>query len=210
MSWKENLHWRYASKKFDPTKKLTEAQLTALLEAANLAPTSLGLQPFKIVSISNDAVKQKLLPFTFNQTQIVDASHVLVFANLKQVKEADIDALMQRSVRARGGDLADREGYKKMALGYSSQLSDEEVNTWTAKQAYIALGTLMTVAAELKIDACPMEGFQPIEYDRALGLTETSYTSAVVLPVGFRSEEDVLQDLPKVRKTLAELVDRID
>ena len=202
----EDLQWRYATKKFDASKKISEEQLNTLLEAARLSPTSYGLQPFHVFVVEDVDIREKLKPVSWNQSQIVDASHLLVFANQNEFDASLVDNYLTNVSETRGVALDQLKGYgdfmKSKLLDLPSALKD----SWTARQVYIALGNVMTAAANLKIDTCPMEGFERKAYDDILGLTEKSLTTTVVLPVGYRSEEDETQHYAKVRRATDDFV----
>lgn len=206
MSIIDSLEWRAAVKKFDSSKKVSAEDLETILSAGNLTATSMGLQPFRMVVVENEDLKKELLPFSFNQSQVVDGSHILVFAIETNLNDASIDALVQRTMDARGLSSEDLEGYRKSIGGYLSTMSQETKLSWATKQAYIALGTVMATAAELKIDSCPMEGFDPLQYQKLLDLESKNLMPVVILPVGYRSGEEQIANLPKVRKSLDEFV----
>ncbi|WP_430815481.1 NAD(P)H-dependent oxidoreductase [Carboxylicivirga sp. RSCT41] len=202
----EKLNWRYATKEFDVSKKLSNEQLDLLLEASNLAPSSFGLQPFSVIVIENDAIREKLKPAAWNQPQTTDASQLILFAVNTDLSEKDVDKFIQRISETRNIPAESLAEYDGMMKGFIKQMSKEDVINWQAKQAYIALGQLMVSAAVEGIDTCPMEGFDKNEFDNILGLKEKNLASVVMAAVGFRSADDKYQALPKVRKPLDELV----
>lgn len=202
----ESLNWRSAIKNFDPSKKVAEKDLETLIEAANLAPTSGGFQPFKLLVISNQELKEQLVEHTFGQKQVAEASHVLVFAYQTKVDESLVDNYIDRAVKARGVTHESMQQFAQGMKGFIANIDEAGKSTWVAKQAYIALGVVMSAAAELKIDSCPMEGFNPMKYQELLGLEKEGLMPAVVLPIGYRSEEDKYSQMPKVRKSREELV----
>jgi len=197
----ESLKWRASVRKYDTAKKVNEQDLETLLEAGNLTATSMGLQPFKIVVVSNDELKKQLVPMSYNQQQVGEASHVLVFAIETNINQNTIDAYIERAIELRKTTISDLQGYKDSMSNYISMMDEDTRATWATKQAYIALGTVMTVAAELKIDSCAMEGFEPLQYQELLNLESKKLMPVVVLPIGYRSEEEFMANLPKVRKT---------
>ncbi|WP_108424166.1 NAD(P)H-dependent oxidoreductase [Flagellimonas amoyensis] len=201
----EHRTWRYATKKFDPTKKVSDQDLETLLEATRLSASSYGLQPYHIFVISDQETKEKLKPASWNQSQITDASHLIVFANASDFGEELVDDYLTNVVETRNIPAENLKGYSDFMKSKLISLPIEAKDTWTAKQAYIAFGNLMQAAAELKIDTCPMEGFEADKYNEILGLVEKNLNAAVVLPIGYRSEEDQTQHLPKVRKSTEEL-----
>ena len=202
----EDLQWRYATKKFDASKKISEEQLNILLEAARLSPTSYGLQPFHVFVVEDVDIREKLKPVSWNQSQIVDASHLLVFANHNEFDASLVDNYLNNVSETRGVALEQLKGYGDFMKSKLLDLPEPLKDSWTARQVYIALGNVMTAAANLKIDTCPMEGFERKAYDDILGLTEKSLTTTVVLPVGYRSEEDETQHYAKVRRATDDFV----
>lgn len=205
----EALQWRYATKKFDATKKLSEEQLHTLTESLRLSASSYGLQPWKFFIVSNPALREKLQAAAYNQPQITEASHLIVIAAKKQVDEAHVDAFFESIMAERGATAEQLQGYKDMVLGTVHRLTPEQMMAWNIRQSYIALGTLLTVAAYEEIDACPMEGFDPAAFDALLGLSEQGLTTAVVCPVGFRSSEDGMAQYKKVRFPEASVITEI-
>lgn len=196
----EKLNWRYAVKKFDPSKKISSETWNRLEQSLILTPSSYGLQPWKFIVIEDEALRKELTPFTWNQTQVVDCSHYVVFAVLKKMTTEHIEKFIQQTARVRGSDPAQLEGYKKMMIGDvvngpRGQVSQE----WATRQAYIALGNFMTSAAMLGVDTCPIEGFMPEKYDELLGLPSKNIASVVCCAAGFRSTEDKYQSAKKVR-----------
>lgn len=197
----EDLHWRYATKKFNPNQEISSEDLETLLEAVRLSASSYGLQPYKVLVIKDPAIKEQLRPAAWNQSQITDASHVLVFANMINFGDEGIDAYIERTSEVREVKKEDLKGYADFMKSKISTLPKETRDQWTAKQAYIALGNLLSAAAALHIDACPMEGFESEKFNEILGLTEKGLNAVVIAAVGYRSEEDQTQYQPKVRKT---------
>jgi len=192
------LQWRYATKKFDPTRKIAAEDWRSLEQALVHSPSSFGLQPWKFFVVSDRALKEKLKPASWNQSQITDASHLVVFAIKKNLGAADVDRYLARIAEVRSVPLESLEAFKKMLLG-SLNRPVEQVNAWAARQLYIALGFFLSAAAMLGIDACPMEGFQPEQYDAILGLTEMGYGATVLATAGYRVVDDPYVKLPKVR-----------
>ena len=164
----ENQNWRYATKKFDTTKKVSETDFAILKEAIRLSSSSYGLQPYKVLIIENPELREKLKPASWNQSQITDASHLIVFANDTNIGNQEIDAFIQNMSETRSVPLESIKGYGDFMKSKINELSVEEKSNWTAKQAYLALGNLLNAAAELKIDVTPMEGFDPIIYNEIL------------------------------------------
>jgi len=202
----ENLKWRYAVKKFDNNKFLTSSQIELLKEAFNLTATSYGLQPIKLLVIKNKELQQKLVAHSWNQQQVADASHVLVFCIDTQTNENDVERYFQRVQEVRNTPDDIINSFRDYLKGVISSKPDTDLMAWAKNQAYLAMGNLLTVCAQEKIDSCPMEGFIPEKYDEVLNLQEKNLSSVLVLPVGFRAEDDFMKDLKKVRKQLDEIV----
>jgi len=205
MSVIENLQWRSAIKSFDPNKKLGKTQLDELLSAVQLAPSSAGLQPYQIIVVENLEVREKLREAAHGQTQLTQASQVIVFAAETKVDAAYTKKYIDRIATTREIGREGLEGFEQMIVGMLNSQTVEQTLASSTKQAYIALGVLLTAAAELGIDACPMEGFDAGKFDEILGLRELGLTSVVIAPVGFRSDEDVYSKMAKVRKPKDEL-----
>lgn len=201
----DNLNWRYATKKFDATKKIAPADLNTLKEAVRLAASSYGLQPFKVVLVENPEIREKLKAAAWGQTQITDACHLFVFANDLNAGPESVAAYIKNISETRGLPTEALGGFADMMNGVISNLSQEAKNIWTSKQTYIALGTLLAAAAELKIDATPMEGFNPAQFNEILGFDKLGLNAAVIATVGYRHDEDEAQHYKKVRKSQEEL-----
>ena len=196
----DRLRWRYATKQFDPDKKISPENWAALEEALLLSPSSGGLQPRKFVVVADPSVREKLLPASFGQTQVTEASHLVVFAAKTDVRESDVDAHISRTAEGRGVSVESLASFRQMLVGGIVEGKDQSGRReWAARQAYIALGNLLTSAALLGIDACPMEGFLPAEYDAILGLADRGLTSVVICTLGYRAPSDAYAGLPKVR-----------
>ena len=194
------LNWRYATKKFDSTKKLSAEQLDELLKATQLAPSSVGLQSYKIIVVEDKAIREKLREAANGQSQITDASQLIIFASETRLDEAYIANYIDYVAEKREVARENLAGFEQMIKGNVNRLSDEQRIAWSNKQVYIALGVLLTAAAEMGIDACPMEGFNAAQFDEILGLKEKELTTVVLAAVGFRSDEDSYSKLTKVRK----------
>ena len=198
----QHLSWRYAVKAFDPTRKIPAEQWKTLEQAMVLAPSSYGLQPWRFFVIDNPAIREKLRAAAWNQSQITDASHLVVFARKTSMTAADVDAFVDRTIEVRGGTKESNAGYRDMMVGSITNpagLPGGSLDAYTSRQVYIALGFLLASAALLEIDACPMEGFVPKQFDEILGLAAQGYTATVVATLGYRSPSDWLAPLPKVR-----------
>lgn len=206
----EKLQWRYATKRFDSSKTLSAEKLNILKETFNLTATSYGLQPLKLVVISNAALKNKLMPLTYNQAQVRDASHVLVLCIEKNIDANFITEHFRRVEGERNTPRAILDPFEKALIQNFSEKQAPEIRHWMANQLYLTLGALLTVCALENIDACPIEGFEPKEYDRILGLQDKGLESVIVLPVGYRDESDFFKSLKKVRRGVKELVIDMD
>ncbi|MFV8224797.1 NAD(P)H-dependent oxidoreductase [Christiangramia aquimixticola] len=208
-TYNEDLNWRYATKKFDASKKLSQEELEQILESIQLTASSYGLQPYEVIVVENEEIREKLKAVAWNQTQVTDASHLLVFANLTKVTEGYVHNYLDNIANTRNISREDLKGMEDMIKNTVLQLPAQAQEIWAAKQAYIALGNLLSSAANLKIDTCPMEGFDAEKFDEILGLKERNLTTAVIAPIGFRSSEDYYQDLAKVRKAKSDLIEII-
>jgi nitroreductase len=196
----ERLHWRYATKQFDPNRKISAKDWAVLEEALLLTPSSGGLQPWKFIVITDPAMRAKLLPASYGQPQIKDASHLVVFAAKRNFSEADVNTFIEHTAVTRGVPVESLATYRDMLVrGIVKAVDEKGRDAWARNQAYIALGNLLTSAALLGIDACPMEGFDRAQYDDALGLNAQGYASAVIATVGYRASTDKYSDAPKVR-----------
>lgn len=202
----EKLKWRYAVKKFDTRRKLTNDQLAYLLEAINLAPTSYGLQPFKVLLVEDKAIREKLKAQAWGQGQVTDASQLIIFAAQTKLSAKDVDAFVANISKTRNIPVEGLAEYEGMMKNTIQSRTPEQLTQWAARQAYIALGFLLSAAASANIDACPMEGFSNEAFDDLLGLKEKGLTSVVMATVGYRSEDDGYQNLAKVRKPLEEII----
>ena len=203
------LNWRYATKEYDTTKKLTDEQLDVLLKAIELTPTSFGIQAYKAIVVTNPEIRAKLRAAAWNQPQITDASHLIVFAVPTNLSEAHVDEYVANIAKVRNVSLESLNEYSGMMKGSVSSKTPEQRTEWLAKQVYIALGFLLETAAIENIDATPMEGFDPKQFDEILGLAAENLTSVVIATVGFRSESDAYAKLAKVRYGREELVKEV-
>jgi len=196
----DRLNWRYATKQFDPTRKISAQDWATLEDALLLTPSSGGLQPWKFIVVTDPAVRAKLLPASYGQPQITNASHLVVFAAKKNFSEADVDAFISHTAAKRGVPVKSLAPFRDMLVGGIVKSMDEAArDAWARNQAYIALGNLLTSAALLGIDACPMEGFDRAQYDDILGLNKQGFGSAVIATLGYRAESDQYAAAPKVR-----------
>jgi len=204
------LEWRYATKRFDANKKIPAEVWNALERALVLTPTSYGLQPYRFIILTDLEKRAELLAHSWNQQQVVDCSHYIVMTARTKIAEADVDNWIQRLAQIRKVPAEQLAAYRGMMVGDVVHGSRGKVShEWAARQVYIALGNLMTSAAVLGVDTCPMEGIVPHEYDRVLGLSDSGYATAVACAVGYRAENDKYAALPKARFDTAELVRKI-
>jgi nitroreductase len=201
------LQWRYATKVFDATKKIPADVWDALEKSLVLTPTSYGLQPYQFLVVQDAAKRAALLPNSWGQKQVVDCSHFVVFTARTEMKEADVDKLIARTVELRKLPVGSLDAYRGMMIGdIVNGPRGKIAHEWAARQVYIALGNLMTCAAVLGVDACPMEGINPTEYDKILGVAGTGYKTVVALALGYRAASDKYASLAKVRYETSELV----
>jgi nitroreductase len=206
----ENLNWRYATKKFDPTKKISAADWKAIEDALVLTPSSYGLQPWKFIVVQNQEIKDKLTAASWNQKQVSECSHMLVLAALNKMSTSYVEHFIARTAEVRGMNVADLGGFQTMLVKNIVEGNQvKNVTEWATKQCYIALGNAMTVASVLGIDACPMEGIDPQKYDEILNLKGSNYQTAVALPLGYRDSSDKYATSKKVRFPNQEIVQYI-
>ncbi len=204
------LNWRYATKKFDPARKIPAATWTTLEQALVLAPSSFGLQPWKFLVVDSPAVRQKLVAASWGQTQPAEASHLVVFAVHKDLGAADVAHFVQRIAEVRGVTVESLTPYHNiMAQSLAGAKAGGTLDAWQSRQVYIALGQFMAAAALLGIDTCPMEGLIPAQYDELLGLVGTPYSTLCACPAGYRSSDDKYATMPKVRFPVAEVIQHI-
>lgn len=196
----DSLNWRYATKKFDSTKLLSEEKLSILKEAFSLTPTSYGLQPVKLLVIQNKELQKELVPYSYNQEQVAQASHLLVICTENIIDEAYIRAYFENEKTVRGTKDEIVDSFRSYLISTFSSKSERDIQEWATKQAYITLGNLLTVCAVEKIDACPMEGFIPEKYNEILDLKNKGLSAVLALPIGMRAEDDVFSSFKKVRK----------
>jgi nitroreductase len=201
----KNANWRYATKKFDTTKKVSKEDLETLKEAIRLSASSFGLQPYRILIIENPELRAKLQPAAWGQSQIVDASQLIVFANITNFGETEIDASIANTTKTRGLTADALKGYGDFMKSKIVTLPEDVRNTWASKQTYLALGNLMNAASELKIDVTPMEGFEPAQVNEILGLGKLGLNATLLATIGYRDKEDATQHYAKVRKSNEEL-----
>jgi nitroreductase/dihydropteridine reductase len=207
----DKLNWRYATKKYDAARKVEDAKLERILEAIRLAPTSSGLQPFEVFVINNPELRAKIQAVGWNQPQITESSHLLVFAAWDDITEARVNMMFDLTNEQRGFINEGWEAYRKQLLGIVAARGEKANFDAAARQAYIALGVAMVAAAFEGIDTTPMEGFDPAAVDEILSLKERHLRSVVILPIGYRQPEgDWLVNLKKVRRSRANLISEVN
>jgi nitroreductase len=202
------LNWRYATKKFDPSRKIQNPDWKTLEQALILSPSSGGLQPWKFFVVTDPEVRAKLRGAAWNQSQVTDASHLVVFAARVGFDAADVLRHIERIADVRGVTLESLEGYKNMMLTVVKRPA-AQVDAWAARQAYISLGTFLSTAAMLGIDACPMEGFDSSQFNEILGLDKEGYTAVVIATAGYRADDDGYAKLTKVRYSSEDVITNV-
>jgi len=201
----ETQNWRYATKKFDATKKISTEDLNTLKEAIRLSSSSYGLQPYQVIIVENPELRAQLLAAAYGQSQVVDASHLIVFANEMNVGDDAVEKYLNRIGDTRNIPVESLAGFGNYMKGTINNLAEDAKNIWASKQTYLALGNLLNAAAELKIDVTPMEGFNPAQVNEILGLDKLGLNASLMATIGYRHEEDTTQHLKKVRKSNEEL-----
>jgi len=196
----DSLQWRYATKRFDPTRSISKEQLHTLEESLRMAPSSFGLQPWHMVVVTDKETRKRLQEHSWNQPQIVEASHLVVLASAKNIDEAYVDSFLTSTAETRGISPESLAGYRGMIIPFINHLKQtNSMESWTTRQTYIALGMLLSSAAMLRIDTCPLEGINPAQYDAILGLEGSNYSTRVACALGFRSASDATAQAAKVR-----------
>ena len=205
----EQLHWRYATKQFDPTQQISTDTWHALEQSLVLSPSSFGLQPWKFLVIRNPELRQQLVEHSWGQKQVADASHLVVFTIKKNLDAAYVDRYVARMAEVQQIPVESLQGFKNVVNGTLDKMpSQADVDGWSTRQVYIALGEFMTTAAMIGVDTCPIEGFVPPKYDEILGLTD--YASVVVCAAGYRAAEDKSAARPKIRFATQDVVQYVD
>lgn len=205
----QKLQWRYATKKFDPVKKIRTEDLNILKEVLRLTPSSYGLQPWHFLMIENPELRAELRVHSWGQAQVTDASHLIIICTYTDMSDAFIDAHIKHTAEQRNIETDKLQAYGNFVKKKMEDLTLEQKRIWNSKQAYIALGQFMLACAEMQIDATPMEGFEPEKYNEILGLTERGLQATLVCPIGYRSEEDPAQFNTKVRRPIEDLFEVI-
>jgi len=202
-------NWRYATKKFNAKKKVAPSDLELIKEAVRLAPSSYGLQLFKVIIIEDQELKEKLVGSSYDQSQIIDCSHLFVFCNYTKVLETDIDLFINTKSKVNKHPVNELQGYGSFLKNNLLKKEPKETSIWTTNQVYIALAHLMTACATLQIDSCPIEGFKAEDYNSILDLNSRHMNAAVIAAVGYRSNSDLTQEQKKVRKSSSLLFETI-
>jgi nitroreductase len=203
------LNWRYATKQFDPARKIPPVDWKALEEALRLAPSSFGIQPWKFIVVETPALRAKLREVSWGQSQVTDASHLVVLAVKQAVDAAHLDRYFADTAGTRGVPVESLAGFRKVIDGFvAGKAKAGQLESWSAKQIYIAAGQFMTAAAVLGVDTCPLEGIDPAKYDDLLGLVGTGWATQMAIAAGYRSGDDKYAATPKVRFPAAEVIER--
>lgn len=201
------MNWRYACKKFDSTKTIREADWNILAETLRLSASSYGLQPWKFVVVQNPELRKQLLPLSWGQTPVTDASHFVVLTYKEKMDESHITKFIEQTAKVRGIEAAGLEGYKKMMMGdLVNGPRSAVIDTWAQRQCYIAMGSFLTTASLMEIDTLPMEGLDPAGYDKVLGLEGSGYKTVAAIACGYRSPEDAYASAKKVRFDIKDVV----
>jgi nitroreductase len=204
----QSLNWRYATKKFDPARKISDADWNTLAESLRLSPSSYGLQPWKFILVRDPKLREELRAVAWNQSQVTDASHFVVLTYHKSLGEGAIDKHLNRVSEVSGAPIAGLKGYRDMMLGdLVKGPRSQVIDAWSQRQVYIAMGFLMEAAALLKIDTCAMEGFDPSAFDRILKLEGTGYAAVAAVALGYRHADDGNAKMKKVRFELKDILE---
>lgn len=204
-----DLEWRYAVKKFDAEKKLSQEEVDTLIEVARLTATSFGLQAWKLIEVEDEGKRAALKEAAYNQAQVQDASHLLIFAALKEIPEDFIDRYTHLTAEVRDKSVEEVAAFGEYMKHSIFSRDPKDVQEWNNKQCYIAIGKVMAACAQMKIDSCPMEGFDAKKVNDILGFTDRNLNAVLMLPIGYRHEEDKNQYLDKVRLSKADFFEKI-
>jgi nitroreductase len=198
----KDLEWRYAVKKFDSSREIEFSKMERIKKAFNLTATSYGLQPIKMVILKNKDLQEQLVQFSFGQQQVAQASHLLIFCIEKNIDAEYISGYFNKVKQVRGTSDSVLDPFKEALVSEFSKMDSNEIKQWATNQAYLAMGNLLTICAAEQLDACPMEGFLPERYDELLDLSSKGLSSVLVLPIGYRAEDDMFSGLKKVRRDM--------
>lgn len=201
------IHWRYATKKFDPTRSIPNDSWETLLDALHHAPSSFGLQPWKFHVIENPQLREQLRTVSWNQSQITEADKFIVLTSRTDLTPDDVSRWINHLAAAQNMAPEQLAGYADVINQFSAALTPTQRHDWNTRQTYLALGLLMTAAATLEIDTCPLEGIDPAQYDNILGLTDRGYATSVACALGFRSPDDPSATRPKARFARDEVIE---
>lgn len=202
-------NWRYATKAFDPSRKISSEHWAALQEALRLSPSSFGLQPWHFLSVTTSDLREKLLPHTWGQKQVVDCSYYLVLCTRTDIDVAFVEEFIASTAEQRGVTTESLQGYQDVVVDFITKLSPVQRVEWSQRQTYLALQRVMDAAAFLEIDTCPIEGFVPEEYNALLDLPARNLTASVCCAIGYRSAEDKYAELPKSRYPLGQIFSEV-
>ncbi len=203
------LNWRYATKQFDASRKIAAADWNALEESLRLAPSSFGIQPWKFIVVESPELRAKLREASWGQTQVTEASHLVVLAVKQAVDTAHLDRFMADTAKTRGAAVESLAGYRKLVDGFvAAKAQAGQLEAWSSKQVYIAAGQFMASAAVIGVDTCPLEGIDPAKYDEALGLAGSGWATQMAIAAGYRAAGDKYATAPKVRFPASEVIER--
>jgi len=198
----KDLEWRYAVKKFDSSKEIEVSKLERIKKAFNLTATSYGLQPIKMVILKNKDLQEQLVQFSYGQRQVAQASHILILCIEKKIDVDYISSYFNKVKDIRGTSDSVLEPFKKELVSEFAKMDTKQIEQWAINQVYLAMGNLLTICAAEQLDACPMEGFSPDSYDELLNLSSKGLRSVLVLPIGYRAEDDIFSEFKKVRRDM--------
>lgn len=198
----KDLEWRYAVKKFDSSKEIEVSKLERIKKAFILTATSYGLQPIKMVVLKNKDLQEQLVEFSYGQRQVAQASHLLILCIEKKIDADYISSYFKKVKDIRGTSDSVLEPFKKELVSEFTKMDTKQIEQWAINQVYLAMGNLLTICAVEQLDACPMEGFIPERYDELLNLSSKGLASVLVLPIGYRAEDDMFSELKKVRRDM--------
>ncbi len=198
----KDLEWRYAVKKFDSSKEIEVSKLERIKKAFILTATSYGLQPIKMVVVKNKDLQEQLVEFSFGQMQVAQASHVLILCIEKKIDADYISSYFKKVKDIRGTSDSVLEPFKNALVSEFTKMDTQQIQQWATNQVYLAMGNLLTICAAEQLDACPMEGFIPDSYDELLDLSSKGLSSVLVLPIGYRAEDDIFSGFKKVRRDM--------
>tara|TARA_B100001564_G_scaffold46670_1_gene33889 strand:+ start:97112 stop:97744 length:633 start_codon:yes stop_codon:yes gene_type:complete len=206
----KSLKWRYATKVFDNNKIIDAVLVDKIKQGFNLSASSYGLQPVKLILLKNKKIQNELFSISMNQKQVLDASHIAIFCININIDSDYIEDYFKRIKKIRKTEESILSPYRKNLISIFSKMSQIDIESWATKQAYLAMGNLLAVCADLKVDTCPMEGFDSLAYDEYFNLNKKGLKSVLIMPMGYRSSQDILSKLEKVRKPISESIINIE